>query len=322
MKSTYQTAVVTAPGTVALETRRIVAPGPDEVRVRLQGCGVCGSNLPVWEGRPWFTYPLAPGSPGHEGWGIIDAVGAGVSTVRVGDRVAALSHHAFAEMDVCAASQVVRLPDALHGQPFPGEALGCALNVFRRCDIQPHHQVAIIGIGFLGALLTQLCARAGARTYAIAHRPFAQEIARRMGAGEVIAMDDHARIIEEVKAFTGGLGCDRVIEATGLQWPLDLGGELTAERGRLIIAGYHQDGLRQVNMQLWNWKGIDVINAHERDPRIYIEGMSAAVDAVAAGLLDPTPLYTHRFSLGELPRALDAMRNRADGFLKSLVIYN
>jgi CDP-paratose 2-epimerase len=53
-------------------------PGPHEVRVRLEGCGVCTSNLPVWEGRPWFTYPLAPGAPGHEGWGRIDAVGSEV----------------------------------------------------------------------------------------------------------------------------------------------------------------------------------------------------------------------------------------------------
>lgn len=321
MKSTYQAAVITAPGTVTFEERRLSTPGEGEVRVRLQGCGVCGSNLPVWEGRPWFDYPLEPGAPGHEGWGFIDEVGAGVSSVQVGDRVAALSHHAFAEIDVCAASHVVPLPEALKDQPFPGEALGCALNVFRRCDIRPHHHVAVVGIGFLGALITQLCARAGAHTYAIARRPFSQEIARRMGATEVIAMEDHGRIIEQVKELTGGLGCERVIEATGLQWPLDLAGELTAERGRLIIAGYHQDGPRHVNMQLWNWRGLDVINAHERDPRVYIAGMAAAVDAVAGGRLDPAPLYTHRYPLGELPAALDAMRGRADGFLKALVTF-
>jgi threonine dehydrogenase-like Zn-dependent dehydrogenase len=322
MKSTYQTAVVTAPGTVTLEDRPLPTPGDGEVRVRLEGCGVCGSNLPIWEGRPWFNYPLPPGKPGHEGWGVIDAVGANVSNVKVGDRVAALSHHAFAEVDICDASQVVRLPEALKDQPFPGEALGCALNVFRRSDIQPHHRVAIIGIGFLGALLTQLCARTGAQTYAIARRPFAQDIARKMGATEVIQMDDHYRIIAEMKALTGGAGCDRVIEATGLQWPLDLAGELTAERGRLIIAGYHQDGPRQVNMQLWNWRGIDVINAHEREPGVYIDGMAAAVEAVAEGRLDPSPLYTHTFPLDELPRALDAMRDRSDGFLKAFVTYD
>jgi hypothetical protein len=96
-----------------------------------------------------------------------------------------------------------------------------------------------------------------------------------------------------VKELTGGAFCDRVIEAVGKQWPLDLSAELTRERGRLIIAGYHQDGPRQVNMQLWNWRGLDVINAHERDPEVYLAGIRAAVAAVTSGRLDPRPLYTH-----------------------------
>ncbi|MFC7608265.1 MDR/zinc-dependent alcohol dehydrogenase-like family protein [Teichococcus aestuarii] len=96
-------------------------------------------------------------------------------------------------------------------------------------------------------------------------------------------------------------------------------GELTAERGRLVVAGYHQDGPRQVNMWLWNWRGIDVINAHERDPEIYMAGMREALEAVASGRLDPAPLYTHRFPLDRLAEALDATRDRPDGFLKAVV---
>jgi threonine dehydrogenase-like Zn-dependent dehydrogenase len=321
MKSRYTTAILNGPEQINLEERALLPPDAGHVRVRLEGCGVCGSNLPVWEGRPWFSYPLLPGKPGHEGWGVIDAVGAGVTNVHPGDRVAALSQQAFAEYDFCPAGDVVRLPDALNDQPFPGEALGCAMNVFSRCEIEPHHDVAIVGLGFLGALLTQLAARAGARTYAISRRPFALEIARQMGATATVQMADRWQVVEEVKRLTGKDGCDRVIEATGLQEPLDLAGELTGERGRLIIAGYHQDGLRQVNLQLWNWRGIDVINAHERDPRVYVQGMADAALAVMLGQLDPTPLYTHRFALEQLPEAFTHMRDRTDGFLKALVSY-
>ena len=53
--------------------------------------------------------------------------------------------------------------------------------------------------------------------------------------------------------------------------------------GRLVVAGYHQDGPRQVNMQDWNWKGIDVVNAHERDPAVHRHGLREAVAAVAGG---------------------------------------
>jgi len=312
-------AVFAAPLQARIERVALPEPATGCVRVRLEGCGVCGSNLPPWEGRPWFKYPLAPGEPGHEGWGRVDAVGAGVPNLRVGYRVALLSYRAYAEYDVAHHESVVRLLTQLDDKPFPGEALGCAMNVFRRCGIASGQTVAIVGVGFLGAVLTRLAANAGARVIGISRRPFALEIAEQFGADRTIPMNDHPQIIDQVKKLTDGAGCDCVIEAVGAQWPLDLAAELTRERGRLVIAGYHQDGPRQVNMQLWNWRGLDVINAHERDPKIYVEGMQAAVDAVASGRLDPTPLYTHRFSLDRISDALNAMKERPKNFMKALV---
>jgi threonine dehydrogenase-like Zn-dependent dehydrogenase len=72
-------------------------------------------------------------------------------------------------------------------------------------------------------------------------------------------------------------------------------------------------------MQMWNWKGIDVINAHERDRAVQRRGVEDAVDAVAAGRLDPAPLYTHLYPLERLGEALDATRDKPDGFVKALV---
>jgi threonine dehydrogenase-like Zn-dependent dehydrogenase len=289
------------------------------MRVRLEGCGVCASNLGPWAGPDWIRFPTEPGGLGHEGWGTIDTLGEDVEGVSPGQRVAVLSYNAYAEYDLASADAVVPLPPALAGRPFPGEPLGCALNILRRSGIEPGHTVAIVGIGFLGALLTRLAACTGARVIAISRRSFSLDVARTVGATETISMDDHWRIIEQVKGLTGGNFCDVVIEAIGKQWPLDLAAELTRERGRLVIAGYHQDGPRQINMQLWNWRGLDVINAHERDQAAYIQGIRDAVDAVAAGRLDPDPLYTHTFPLDRLGEALDATRDRPDGFLKALV---
>ena len=120
----------------------------------------------------------------------------------LGDRVAVLSYHAYAEYDLASASAVVPLPPALAGRPFPGEPLGCALNILRRSGIEPGQTVAIVGIGFLGALLTRLAASTGARVIAISRRPFSLDVARTMGAAETISMDDHWRIIEQVKDLT------------------------------------------------------------------------------------------------------------------------
>lgn len=314
-------AVLTGPGRIAIETFPLPEPGPGQVRVKLEGCGVCASNLTPWEGPEWMQYPTEPGGLGHEGWGLIDALGEGVDGLEVGQRVAALSYHSYAEYDVADADKVVPLPASLGDNPFPGEPLGCAFNIFRRAGIQAGQTVAIVGIGFLGALLTKLASDAGARVIAISRRQESLDLARRMGAAETIAMDDHNAIIGQVKELTEERFCERVIEAVGKQWPLDLAAELTAERGKLIVAGYHQDGPRQVNMWLWNWRGIDVINAHERDPAAYIAGIREAVEAVAAGRIDPTPLYTDRYPLDALDTALDATRDRPGGFVKALVTF-
>ena len=297
-----------APG--RLRIGRFPAPQPreGEILVRVEGCGVCGSNVPLWEGRPWFSYPLAPGQPGHEGWGTVADLGAGVEGPVPGTRVAFLSERAFAELDVAAADAVVPLPAAVDGVPFPGEAVGCAVNVLRRSGVRPGDSVAVVGVGFLGALVVGLARDAGARVTAVGRRPFALRLARELGAERALAFDD----VPEAEF-------DCVIEAAGVQATLDLAARLTRVRGRLVIAGYHQDGLRTVDMRLWNWRGLDVVNAHERDPRAYIEGMRGGIDAVASGRLDLRPLVTHVLPLERAGEAFEAARTRADGFLKAVV---
>jgi threonine dehydrogenase-like Zn-dependent dehydrogenase len=284
-------------------------PAAGQVRVRLEGCGVCASNLPVWEGRPWFDYPLDSGAPGHEGWGVVDGAGSDVGA-KPGERVAFLSNRAYAEFDIADAASLVRIPDSLAGRKFPGEALGCAMNIFRRAEIRSGDTVVVIGAGWLGNLLIQLARAEGARVFAVSRRESARELARACGASEAFAFDG-AR----------GIKAERVIECVGTQSALDLAGEIIAERGRLVIAGYHQDGPRQVNLQQWNWLGIDVINAHERDPRNYVRGMTDAIAAVLEGRIDPEPLLTHSYAIDQLGRALDDVAERPDGFVKGTVLF-
>lgn len=314
-------AAISAPGEITLVPTEIPEPGPDEVRIRLAGCGVCASSLPVWEGRQWFNYPQKAGAPGHEGYGYIDKTGSARTGFKPGDRVAALSYNAFAPYDIARADSVVKLPDEIKNKTFLGEPLACAMNIFLRSDIRPHHNVAIIGAGFLGSLLIQLAKMAGARVIALSKRPYSLEMAEQMGADCIIPLRGYHKIIKKVKTCTGNNLCERVIEATGTQTALDLAGDLSAVRGKLIIAGYHQDGQRQVNMQLWNWRGLDVINAHERESSRYIYGMKQAVKAVADGSLDPEPLYTHQMPLSELGQAFELLQKRPKGFMKAVIRY-
>lgn len=312
-------AVLAGPRRIELEDVPAPEPGPGELRVRLEGSGVCGSNLVPWQGREWFRYPFAPGAPGHEGWGRVDALGRGVRGLAEGDRVALLSGAAFAEYDVAPADRAVRVPAAIRG-PFPGEALGCGANVFRRSGIRAGDLVAVVGAGFIGLVALRLAVDAGATVVALSRRASALDLARRFGAaGAVATGEDRAAAVEAATAAGGGRLFDVVIEAVGAQAPLDLAGELVRERGRLVVAGYHQDGLRTVNMGLWNWRGIDVVNAHERDARVQREGVELAARAVAEDRLDPAPLYAG-FPLDRLDDAFRAMEERPGGFVKALAL--
>lgn len=312
-------AVFCGAGRMRIAQTNLRAPVWNEVLVRLRGCGVCASNVPVWEGREWFRYPLEPGAPGHEGWGEVLAVGSGVTDVAVGDDVVLLSQHAYATHDFAPASMVARIPDCVDGRPLPGEPLACVMNILRRSDIHAGQWVAIVGIGFMGALLVQGAAQAGARVIALTRRAWAREMARHCGAVCALDSGDRHAAVGPVLELTGGAGCSRVIEAGGEQATLDLASALCVEGGRLMIAGYHQDGPRQVDMQQWNWRGLDVINAHERDPEVQARGLRDAMRAVADGTLDPFPLITHALPLRELGRAFELMHQRPDGFMKAVV---
>lgn len=317
---TMEAAVITAPGKTALRKLNLPNPTKGEVRLKLEGSGICASNLPVWEGRDWFDYPIPPGNPGHEGWGIIDEVGEGVAEGLIGKRVTGLTYNAFAEYDLAKIENLVEIPESLSDQAIPGEPLGCAMNIFERAKVKSSDTVAVVGAGFLGLLLIQLLKDKGCKVIAISRRNFSLEMAKKMGADHCIPMDDHYKIIEKVKELTSGEFCDKTIECTGVEWPLNLSIEITGTRGKLVVAGFHQDGMRSVNMQLLNWRGIDLISAHERDSEVYIAGIKKAIAAIQDGRINPTELFTHTFSLADLDKGLDHLKNRPDGFIKGLIV--
>src|SRR3954454_5541318 len=114
-------AILTGPGALRIADVPLPEPEVGQVRLRLEGCGVCASNLTPWDGPEWMHFPTEPGALGHEGWGFVDAIGEAVSDLEPGDRVAFLSGHAYAQYDLAEASQTVKIPDALTCVDLPLE---------------------------------------------------------------------------------------------------------------------------------------------------------------------------------------------------------
>ena len=292
---------------------------PTDVLVRLEGTGVCVSNLPVWEGRERFHYPAEPGAPGHEGWGVVECVGDAVTSTEPGRRVALLSSRSYAQYDITDQGSIVELPTELDDMDVPGEPLACAVNVCARAAIKPGSWVVVIGVGFLGAVVTRLASLAGARVLAVSRRSFALTLAEQFGAAVTVGFEHQDEAFDVVSAHVGDELAPVVIEAVGTQSALDLATRVVGVHGRLVIAGYHQDGPRSVDMEQWNWKGLDVINAHERNACRYISGMREGARLMRDGLLDLSPLLSARFPLSGLDTAFRLSMERPAGFVKAIV---
>jgi len=282
--------------------------GAGEVLVRIRSCGVCGSDLNAWRGVAGIQYPLAPGAPGHETLGDVVALGPDVNTLRVGQTVTGLMWNGLAELGVARAEDLVTVRD---GTSLLGEPLACAMNVVRRSGVGAHDRVAVVGFGYLAALVVQLLPTDVGGWIALSRREDSRSLALRLGA-------DAAYDLSSVPAkLWDSVGV--VVEAGGVQQTLDFATWLTAYGGRLVIAGYHADGQRTVNMQSWNWKGIDVINAHERQPATYVRALHEALALVATRRIELDSLHTHTWSLEQAAEAFRFADERPPGFVKGIV---
>jgi threonine dehydrogenase-like Zn-dependent dehydrogenase len=316
---TMRAAVLVSPRRFELREFEIPTVGSDEARIRVEYCGICSSNLAPWKGAPWFSYPFPAGAPGHESVGVVEQVGDGVVGLKVGEYVSVLGNGGFAEYQIAKAHCVVAIPRGPPGSPFLGEPLGCAINIFRRAQIRRDDWVAIVGTGFLGTILVQLAVGMGSKVIAISRRRSALRTAEKMGATLVIPIENSADLLEVVLNATGQQLCNVVIEAGGVQETLDIASTLTGTRGRLVVAGYHQDGPRSVNMQEWNWRGIDVINAHERDQAVSVEGIRLAVEAVASNRIRLEGLISHSFLFEQIEQGFHTLEQRPERFVKAVV---
>ncbi len=307
-----------APGRTQIRTRPVPRPGPDEVVVALEAAGVCASELAEWRGpvrEPGIGF-------GHEPYGTVVSIGGGAASVRIGDRVTGRFGPAFADLAVAPATSLVRVPDGIGDEAVLGEPLGCLVEAIRRSRIRPGDRVAIVGLGFMGLGILQLV-RLGTPAWIMCVDPRSdtRRLAHDSGADETLAPDE---IPADYRSLTmprwdhpGAF--DVVIEASGTQAGLSLAGELVRGHGTLAIVGYHQGGARSVDLAMWNWKAIDVVNAHVRRMSLLTEAIARGLALMVDGRLDLGRLITHRMPLDRLDEALELLERKPNGFVKAVV---
>jgi threonine dehydrogenase-like Zn-dependent dehydrogenase len=296
---------VEAPRTLAVQEVEPPRAADGEALVRVGGCGVCGSDLNAWHGVPGVEYPLPAGAPGHEVWGTIEALGEGTTHLHAGQLVTGLMWNGLAELATARMDHLVAVE-----RPLLGEPLACAVNVVRRAGLARGARVAIVGFGYLAALIARVLPPL-TEWVAIARRPDSRDLALRLGGSAAYDFDGVPRTLWDSFPV--------VIEAAGVQQTLDYATWLTAYGGRLVIAGYHADGPRTVNMQSWNWKGLEVSNAHERRPEVYVSALRDGLRVLAERGIDLSDLVTHSVPLERAAQAFELAEQRPPGFVKAVV---
>lgn len=289
-------------------------PAANEIQVKVLVCGVCSSEVTVWKN----ANPENPLFLGHEVSGKVTKVGKDVTRVKVGDRVTTLAEKGFSEYVCIHEDHAILLNQNTPLELALGEPLACAMNATRRSNVKIGDMVVIIGLGFMGQLILQGVKLQGpTNIIAVDTREEALTLAKELGATSTFNPTE-TDVQKAVMELTGGEGADVVIEATGTQQALNTATDIARIRGSLIIYGYHQEN-RTINMQQWNWKGLDVINAHERDPEVYMDGMNLGIKLLESGQIKMAPLVTHEFSLEEVNQAFEANVAKPDGFFKAIV---
>jgi len=269
MAKTYKAVEVSAPGTLRVVERTIPEPGPGQVRIRVEACGVCHTDAGTVIGAyPGLTLPRVPG---HEVIGRVEARGAGVSKWKIGQRVGVgliagedgvcepcrrgdmvncqnpvvsgvTTDGGYAEVMIAEARALSSVPDELtSAEAAPLLCAGITTyNALRNAGLRGGDLVAVQGIGGLGHLGVQFARHMGFRTVAIGRGRDKEKLAKDLGAHVYIdtTAEDAATVLQR-------MGGARAILATGTSG--NAMGTLVsglAVHGKLIVVGVPQDELR------------------------------------------------------------------------------
>lgn len=289
----------------------------DEVLVRSRNVGICHSDFELYEGR--YIIPISyPIIPGHEWSGEVAEVGSAVTTLRAGDRVVGEcvvnngdDHFGFsisgadAEYFVAKASWLHRIPDELSfSQGAFVEPFSVAYSAAVAAGgIDASDNVAVIGGGPIGLLCTLAAATMGGSVTLIEPQAHRRALGLEIGARH--AIDPMAGDLSEQAAeATTGRGFDVVIEAAGVPAAMATAFPIAALGARVVFVGIDVGGTAAVEIGLVQSKALQVrgiIGSAGLWPR--------TIRFMATSGVDPTPLLTASFPLGEGIAALDAARD-------------
>lgn len=348
--TTMRAAVTRAWNDIRIEQVPVPELEPGEALVRVGACGICGTDLKIVAGGYAGVWPPAlPFIQGHEWAGTVVALAEGATGVKIGDRVAAENHKGCGACAMCRRGrynlcEVARTKGKaykLYGHSAPGAfaeyaarptgilhklpdnvsfeegvivnqgALG--LHAIRRCRVEPGDTVAVIGPGLVGLITLQLAKATGAIRVIVAGRGPRLELARELGADEVIDVST-TDTIEGIRALTNGRGADCVYECAGTPAAVVNAVNCVKRGGRVAFVGLTGNKPVDLNTDQFVLDEIDTFGVRS-SPNAYPE----LINLIAAGKVNARKLVSSFYPLERINDAFDAFRKREGGIIRIVV---
>jgi 2-desacetyl-2-hydroxyethyl bacteriochlorophyllide A dehydrogenase len=279
-------------------------PGPGQVRIRLHATGVCGTDVHVWNGELPVPLPIVPG---HEPVGVIDSIGQGVRSVRVGDRVGVSWFQAgcgrcqycqkrqikfcpepktwmtngggYAQYMIAEAEGCTLLPDGLAWEPAAPLFCGgfSAMSAYRIARPMAGERVAVIGIGGLGHLALQVAKAMGHEVVAITNSADKRRDARALGADEVLVVKN-----DPGKELQGMGGADIILSFSPSMKQNSQAMQGLRPGGRLVTTAVSAEPIQGDPVQML-FKQTSILGSAQNDPVDLVD----ILQLVAAGKVKP-----------------------------------
>lgn len=303
------------PAALVIEDVASPQPGPGEVLIAVKAAALNFFDTLITRGK-YQSKPELPFSPSAEVAGVVKALGAGVSGLQIGDRVAAYIGWGGARQEVIAkAEAVIPVPDGVSDVVAAGVSVtyGTAVHGLKdRAKLQAGETVAVLGAaGGAGLAAVEIAKLMGARVIAVASSEEKLAITKEHGADEAVNYAG-GDLKEGLRALTGGKGVDVVYDCVGGE-SSEQALRACAWQGRFLVIGFASGDIPKIPLNLLLVKGCDAIGvfwgeAVKRDPAGHRANMRQVLDWVAAGKLSPRVHGT--FALDDIRDALAVIEKR------------
>ena len=346
-----QAAFLVERGKIEVRETEVPVPGPDEVLIRVEACGICGTDVEIRDhGMP--GEPPMPFIMGHEYAGTVVQVGSTVDEFKVGDRVASEVHKGcgrchncimgkytaclnfgnplkghsasgmttnggFAEYAIKHVNTLYKMPDEISFEE--AAIITTAGSAFYAIDAMGGYlagdTVAIIGPGPIGLALAQAAKALGAdRVMLTGTRQGRLEMGKKMGADVTVNVRAGEDPVAVIKELTNGVGADVVFDAAGVGDSLDEALNLVRPGGAIVMVAFYKSPVT-VNINKAVVRNVNLYTVRGEGRR----NVRRALSMAAQRKIDLRPLITHEFPLREINKAFDTFTQRVDNAMKVIV---